>query len=108
MDAESLLSTIHSIAARWEEFGKALKIDEDNLDDIFTNNENNQLRLHELVQYYLMKVKFQHTWEEVVRALNTIGEYDCAQKIARDHILEGIEECLLCTSSDYRYVHFKM
>ena len=35
--AEGLLSIIHPIAGRWEEFGKALDIDEDSLDDFFPN-----------------------------------------------------------------------
>ena len=88
--AESLLSIIHPIASKWEEFGKALQIDEDRLDEFFTNNEHDQLRLRHMLEYYFMNVHFKHTWEEVIQALREIGEYECADKIVREKRLEGI------------------
>ena len=87
--AESLLSIIHSIACKWEEFGKALEIDEDRLDG-FSNEAHDQVSLHDMIHYYLSNVHSKHTWEEFIQALRKIGEYECADKIVREKRLEGI------------------
>ena len=87
--AESLLSIIHSIACKWEEFGEALEIDEDRLDG-FSNQAHDQVRLHNMIRYYFSNVHNKCTWEEFVQALRKIGEYECADKIVREMRLEGI------------------
>ena len=65
-------------------------MDEDRLDDFFTNNENVQLRLHDMVQYYFTNVNYKHTWGEIVQTLRKIGENQWADKIVREKRLEGI------------------
>ena len=70
------MDLLHNVDNKWEDIAKALKIDEDRVDEIFTNNENDYLRLHELMEYYFMNVHFSHSWEEIVRVLTEIGEHD--------------------------------
>ena len=87
--AESLLSIIHPVACKWEEFGKALEIDENKLDG-FSNEAHDSIRLQFVVRYYFSNVRVKHTWEEFVQALRKIEEYECADKIVREKRLQGI------------------
>ncbi|XP_064391011.1 uncharacterized protein LOC135338850 isoform X2 [Halichondria panicea] len=87
---ETLMDLLHNVDNKWEDIAKALKIDEDRVDKIFTNNENDYLRLHELLEYYFMNVHFSHSWEEMVRVLTEIGEHDgLAGRIKAEKIQGG-------------------
>ena len=83
---DSLLLVLHPLAPRWEDIAKALGVDEDMIDNIFTINENDQLRLHDLVEHYFQCVHFEHSWREIVQALTAIGETRMAEKITREKL----------------------
>ena len=93
--AESLICIIHPISGKWEEFGKALDIDEDRLDG-FSDEGHDSIRLHDMVHYYFSNAHIKHTWEEFVQALREIGEYECADNIVREKRLEG-NKSVVCT-----------
>jgi len=61
-------------------------MDEDRIDDIFTYNENDQLRLHGVLEYYFTNVHYKHTWEEIAQALTRISENGLADKIKKEKI----------------------
>ena len=80
------MALLHIISKRWEDIAKALNFDEDRVDEIFTNNETDYMRLHELVEYYFMNVHCSHSWEEVVRVLSEIEEHALAARIQAEQI----------------------
>ncbi len=80
------MALLHIISKRWEDIAKALHFDKDRVDEIFTNNETDYLRLHELVEYYFMNVHFSHSWEEMVRVLTEVEEHALAARIQAEQI----------------------
>ena len=62
-------------------------MDEDTIDEIFTINENNQFRMHNLVNHYFDNVHYEHSWAEIVQVLKNIGENKTADKITKDKFL---------------------
>ncbi len=86
------MDLLHPVVKKWEDIAKALNIDEDRVDEIFTNNENEYLRLYELMEYYFTNVHCSHSWEEMVRVLTEIGEHGLAERIKADKI-QGV--CLV-------------
>ena len=74
------------VSSRWEDFAKALNYDEDRTDKIFTNNENNYLRLHDFVQSYFMNFHYSHSWGEVEKALRDMGEDTIAGRVQAEKI----------------------
>ncbi len=72
---------LQPVDKKWEDIAKALNIDEDRVDEIFTNNENEYLRLYELMEYYFRNVHCNHSWEEMVRVLTEIEEHGLAERI---------------------------
>ena len=84
---DSLRSELHPLAGRWEDIAKDLGVDEDTIDEIFTINENNQLRMHDLVNHYFDNVHYEHSWAEIVQVLKNIGENKTADKITKDKFL---------------------
>lgn len=62
------------VASKWQALGEALSLDEDRLDEIYTNNEADEACLHEMLEHYMMRTDLQHSWEEVATALKKIGE----------------------------------
>ncbi|XP_064390944.1 uncharacterized protein LOC135338765 isoform X4 [Halichondria panicea] len=83
---ETLMDLLHNVDNKWENIAKALNFDEDRVDEIFTNNENEYLRLYELMEYYFMNVHCSHSWEEMVRVLTEIGEHSLAERIKAEKI----------------------
>ena len=49
--------------------GLALSLDDDRLDEIFTNNETDEACLHEMLEVYMARPDLNHSWEEVQEAL---------------------------------------
>ncbi len=74
------------INSKWEDFAKALNYDEDIIEEIFTNNENDYLRLHDFVQVYFMNVHYSHSWGEVERALRDMGEDTIAGRVQAENM----------------------
>ncbi len=80
------MDLLHPVDKKWEDITKALNFDEDRVDEIFTNNEKEYLRLYEVMEYYLMNVHCSHSWEEMVRVLTEIGEHGLAGRIKAEEI----------------------
>ena len=52
--------------------GEALSLDEDQLDEIFTNNETDEACLEEMLEHYLQRSDLNHSWKEIEAALEKI------------------------------------
>ena len=78
---ETLLTLLHPIASKWQALGEALSLDEDRLDEIYTNNEREEDCLREMLKYYMMNSDFQHSWEEMATVLKRINEEIIAERI---------------------------
>ena len=49
-------------------------MDEDQLDEIFTNNETDEACLREMLELYMMRSDLSHSWEEIEAALKIDSE----------------------------------
>ena len=62
------------LSSKWQSLGKALSLDEDCLDDIYTNNETDEACLLNMLELYMMRSDLDHSWEEILAAENKIME----------------------------------
>ena len=62
------------MAAKWLSLGEALSLDEDRLDEVYTNNETDEACLQEMLEVYMARSDFSHSWEEIQEALKKIRE----------------------------------
>ena len=69
---EQLFSFLHPHASKWQSLGIALSLDEDRLDEVYTNNEREEDCLREMLELYMMRSDLDHSWEEVHTALEKI------------------------------------
>ena len=60
------------VASKWKSLGEALSLDDDIVDEIFTNNETDEECLREMLERYLMRSDLKHNWEEIEEALASI------------------------------------
>ncbi len=56
------------------------------MDEVFTNNENDYLRLHEFLDWYFMNVHYNHSWAEVEHALRKMGEHNIASRVQAENM----------------------
>ena len=66
---ESLLSHLLPYASKWQSLGGALSLDEDRLDEIYTNNETEEACLQVMIELYMMRTDLDHSWEEIESAV---------------------------------------
>ena len=59
-------------ASKWQSLGEVLSLDEDRLDEIFTNNMMDEACLEEMLEHYLQRSDLNHSWEEIEAALEKI------------------------------------
>ncbi len=76
MNAEDLYPIVAPMCAKWKVFAEKLGMDEDHIDEVFTNNETDLSCLYDLLCTILRK----HTWTSVARALEEMGETELAEK----------------------------
>ena len=78
---EHLLATLISMGVvfRWKDLGEALSLDEDIIDEIFTNNETDEECLRDMLERYLMRLDKKHSWEEIHMTLKRIEERESTQ-----------------------------
>ena len=86
------MAELHLLAGKWEDLARALDMDEEKRDYIFSNNKNDQLRLHELVELYFSSTQYRHTWEEMVRVLIDVEEHGIAERIQKDTV-DSLGKC---------------
>ena len=62
------------MASKWEALGEALSLDEDRLDEIFTNNDTGEACLHVMLEHYMERCGLKHGWEEIREAMRKVKE----------------------------------
>ena len=75
---DNLFTELLPINPKWQEFGGKLGIDEDLLDEIFTNHEGNEECLRDMLEMWFKKSE-NPTCANVTDALQKIGEYKLAE-----------------------------
>ena len=83
---EHLLPELMGVASKWQSLGKALSLDKDLLDEIFTNNERDEACLQEMLEHYLMRSDMNHNWEEIDTALKRISQEETAAPTGILHV----------------------
>ena len=68
-----LFSFLRPHVFKWQSLGLALSLDEDRLDEVYTNNEREGDCLREMLELYMLRSDLNHSWEEVYTALEKIG-----------------------------------
>lgn len=76
MTIESLIPRLLPVVTKWKEVGEALSLDEDYLDEIFTNNETDEECLQAMLELYFNNSDFDHSWKEIERAVVSVSEVD--------------------------------
>ena len=74
-DMEHLLPEVMGVASKWQSLGKALSLDEDILDEIYTNNMTDEECLRDMLERYLLRNDVSHSWEEIETALSRVREH---------------------------------
>ena len=62
------------LAPKWQSLGEALSLDEDRLDEIFTNNETDEACLREMLEVYMKRSDLKHSLEEIEEAVKKVKE----------------------------------
>ena len=65
-------------ASKWQSLGEALSLDDDRLDEIFTNYEKDETCLEEMLELYLQRSDLNHSWEAIEAALEKVKEAESA------------------------------
>ena len=63
-DPTPKLVTLEHLLPPWQSLGKALSFDEDQLDEIFTNNETDEACLEVMLEQYMARPYLNHSWKE--------------------------------------------
>ena len=74
----NIFTVLQPVAPKWKKLGEALSVDEDDIDEIYTNNETDEDCLHELIERFIV---VHHNWEDVATTLRKIDEETLANKI---------------------------
>ena len=85
---DHLLTELVPHASKWQPLGEALSLDEYRLDEIYTNNETDEVCLQEMLELYLARPDLDHSWEEIQEAVKKIGEV--LTKIISSKLLHSI------------------
>ena len=76
---ESLLTELHpTVTPKWPKLGELLGLDEDLLDEIFTNTEADEECFRAMLEVWLQK-STNPTWKDVTDALSESGEDQLAE-----------------------------
>ena len=70
---EQLIDHLLPVVSKWQELGAALSLDEDILDEMYTNNETDEDCLHDMLERYMMRSDLKHNWEEIDAALEKVN-----------------------------------
>ena len=71
---EHILPALLFMASKWQAVGEALSLDEDRLDEVFTNNETEEACLRVMLEHYMERSDLKHNWEEVRGAMRKVEE----------------------------------
>ena len=73
------------LAGRWKEIVEGLEFDEDLIDEIDTNNDTDEGRLHHCVDIWVTKL--QPSWEKLSHVLKELGEVELARQAGSEGVL---------------------
>ena len=73
---EHIFPKLLSMASKWLAVGEALSLDEDLLDEIFTNNDTEEACLRVMLEHYMERSDLKHSWEEIREARRKVEEKD--------------------------------
>lgn len=76
MSIDTVTARLLPMVSKWKEVGEALSIDEDHLDEIFTNNETDEACLQEMLEVYFNQSNFDHSWKEIEQAMAIANSED--------------------------------
>ena len=80
VNKENLLDVLHpAVTPKWRQLGEVVGVDEDLIDEIFTNNEADEECLKDILDVWLMKSS--PAWKGVADALQRIGEDKLAESL---------------------------
>ena len=71
------------MASKWKEFGEALSVDEDDIDEIFTNNDTDEACLCDLLDRFVV---VHHNSVDVEGALRKMGEEHLAERASQLYV----------------------
>ena len=71
-----IFPTLLFMASKSQALGEALSLDEDRLDEIFTNNETDEACLRVMLEHYMERSDLKHNWEEIREARRKVEEKD--------------------------------
>ena len=74
------------IAGKWKEFSAKLGLEEEYIDEVFTNNETDLLCLRNICDDHSRR----HTWTSIGKVLLDIGEVELAEKCGVSKQGEGL------------------
>lgn len=74
-----------------------MSLDEDHLDEIFTNNNTDEDCFQVVLERYKVNGDFKHDWEEIIGVLRKIGEEPLA-----DEVCDHVNPCKLYTFRSLR------
>ena len=78
---ETVFTELHpTVVEQWQKLGELLAMDEDLLDEIFTNNETNEDCLKAVLEVWLQK-STNLTWTDVTHALKELGNVELAESL---------------------------
>jgi len=66
---------------KWKQLAEVIAIDEDLVDEIFTNNEGDKVCLRAVLEVWIKKSV---TWKTVIDSLRKIGEDELAESLPHD------------------------
>ena len=72
LTVERLFPALLYLASKWQSLGKALSLNKDRLDEIFTNNKTDEACLREMLKVYMMRSDLKHSWKEIHAAINIV------------------------------------
>ena len=71
-DLDHLVLHLLPMASEWRPLGEALSLDDDHLDEIYTNNMTDEDCLRDMLERYLLRSDLKHNWEEIEEAQKNI------------------------------------
>ena len=81
---EAVMTLAWCVAGRWKEFADGFGIDEDLVDEIFTNNQTDEACLQDCVEKWM---KLGPTWKKLANVLRGMGEERLAGQAASKGVL---------------------
>ena len=72
------MSLLYEAAGQWKVIAAGLRFDEDMIDEIFTNNQTDELCLRHMVEIWVSRLA--PSWETLSLVLRDMGRNDLAHK----------------------------